>query len=396
MKALNAPKNKFMENALPKMLFGCGVIDDLHLYELPGKKAMITTTGEQFYVDCGYYDRLTKQLELSGIEWVIYDKIRPNPLKEMINEGGEFARQNGVDFIISFGGGGCHDSSKSIAVAAINEGDIWDYIADGTGKGKPIANGSLPVVCITLTAGTGSETNAGAVINNAETNEKLSLKGPFLFPKYCIVDPELMVSCPPRASAMMGFDAMTHAFEAYFGKNADYMSDMYNEAAIKHIYPWLPKVVANPSDLEAREHVAMGAHLAGRGMIHGSLGMHSMEHGMSGYYIKLPHGLGLAMIFREYYSKLIGHGMTNDRFIQMAQIMGKENTQDPYDFIAAMDELMESTGLAAAAKMSDFGITEEDFPKFIEKAHLMERLMVQEQPMLTDEEWLDILKKSYR
>lgn len=392
---LTPPKSKFTEHVFTKCIFGCGILNDLHTYELPGKKAMICTTGEPFYDTLGYNARLTGQLDMAGIQWVIFDGVRPNPAKEIIMDGGEFARRNQVDFLISFGGGGCHDASKAISVAATNPGEIWDYISDGTGKGKPIANEPLPVVSITMTAGTGSEMNAGAVINNHETNEKLSLKGPNLFPRLCVVDPELMVSVPPKGTAMMGFDAMTHALEAYFSKNANYMTDVYALAAIEHIYAFLPRAVANGKDIEAREHVAIGANLAGRAMLHGALGMHAMEHAMSGYYPKLPHGLGLAITFRAYYSKLIAAHETDDRFIRMAQAMGKTNTQDPMDFIVAMDELFEAIGLADV-KMSEFDITPDDFPRFIEAAHLMERLMLQERPMLSDQDWLEVLQQSYK
>lgn len=391
------PKKKFAVGFPTKCIFGCGILDDLHTYAMPGKKAMICTTGEAFYDDLGYMSRLREQLTKAGIDSVVFDQVRPNPVKEIVMAGGEFARSNGCDFLVSFGGGGCHDATKAIAVAATNLGDIWDYISDGTGKGKPITENPLPVVAITLTAGTGSETNGGAVINNLETNEKLSLKSATvnMFPQLCVVDPELMVSVPPKATAMMGFDAMTHAFEAYFSINANYLSDTYAVACIEHIYAYLPRAVANGKDLEAREHVAIGAHLAGRAMHHGALGLHAMEHALSGYYPKLPHGLGLAMLFRAYYLKLVNAHETDDRFIRMARAMGKHGTEDPMDFIVAMDELFAATGLDNA-KMSEFGITPADFDRFIKGAHLMERLMLQERPMLTDDDWMDVLKDSYK
>ena len=391
---INPSKRTFVES-VPKCIFGCGILNDLHSYELPGKKAVICTTGDPFYDELNYTKRLQEQLDMAGIESVVFDQVRPNPSKEIVMAGGEFIREHSCDFIISFGGGGCHDVAKAMSISATNLGDVWDYVTDGTGKGKPIANEPMPVVSITLTAGTGSEINAGAVINNLQTNEKLSLKHPHLFPRLCVVDPELMVSVPPRATAMMGFDAMTHAFEAYFTKNADYMGDTYAVAAIEQIYAYLPAAVANGKDLEAREHVAIGANLAGRAMVHGALGMHAVEQAMSGFYPKLPHGLGLAMIFRAYYMKLIHAHQTDDRFVRMARAMGKETTNDPMDFIVAMDELFTRTGLDNA-KMSEFGITPEDFPRFIKGGHLMERLMVQERPMLSDEDWMDVLRDSYR
>lgn len=88
-----------------------------------------------------------------------------------------------------------------MAVVSTNDGDLWDYIGCGTGKGKPIANTPLPVVAITTTAGTGSETDAGCVVTNPETTEKVGLKTPLIFPKLSIVDPELMTTVPAHFTA---------------------------------------------------------------------------------------------------------------------------------------------------------------------------------------------------
>ncbi len=83
------------------------------------------------------------------------------------------ARREQCDFVIGLGGGSSIDSAKSIALMAKNEGDYWDYILGGTGGGKPIKNGALPIVAITTTAGTGTEADPWTVITNEETNEKI-------------------------------------------------------------------------------------------------------------------------------------------------------------------------------------------------------------------------------
>ena len=111
--------------------------------------------------------------------------------------GGNAARTNGCDFIVALGGGSVMDASKAIAVMATNDGDYWDYIPSGSGKGKIITNVPLPIIAITTTAGTGSETDPGCVITNETTHEKTGFVHPALFPVLAIVDPELMLSVPP-------------------------------------------------------------------------------------------------------------------------------------------------------------------------------------------------------
>lgn len=160
--------------------------------------------------------------------------------------------------IVALGGGSVMDAAKAIAVVASNGGDYWDYIPCGTGKGKAVAETPLPIVAITTTAGTGSETDAGCVITNAETHEKTGFVHPGLFPVLAVVDPELMLTVPPKFTAFQGFDALFHSTEAYISNAANLMSDMYVLNAIENVARYLPRAVADGSDLEARTRVAWG------------------------------------------------------------------------------------------------------------------------------------------
>lgn len=108
---------------------------------------------------------------------ILFDKIEANPLKTTVMEGAEYAKSNGCDFIVALGGGSVMDASKAIASMATNDGDLWDYIGGGTGKGLPLKNNPLPIVAITTTAGTGSEVDQWGVISNEETNEKIGFGG---------------------------------------------------------------------------------------------------------------------------------------------------------------------------------------------------------------------------
>lgn len=200
----------------------------------------------------GYLARTEEQLALAGIKSIVFDKVQANPLKDTVMEGSTFAKDNGCDFIVALGGGSCIDASKAMAVMATNDGDLWDYIASGTGKGKPIVNEPLPIVAVTTTAGTGSETDAGSVITNPETNEKVAFINPALFPKLAIVDPELMCSVPPVFTAYQGFDALSHSLEGYISKFANLMSDMYAITAIENVSRYLARAVHDGNDLEAR------------------------------------------------------------------------------------------------------------------------------------------------
>ena len=153
-----------------------------------------------------------EQLKKAGVETVLFDKIMANPLKSTVMEGAACAKENGCDFIVALGGGSVMDASKAIAAMATNDGDLWDYISGGTGKGSPLVNEPLSIIAITTTAGTGSEVDQWGVISNEETNEKIGFGGyDSLFPKIAVVDPALMKSVPPKFTAYQGFDALFHS-----------------------------------------------------------------------------------------------------------------------------------------------------------------------------------------
>jgi alcohol dehydrogenase len=116
-----------------KILFGSGTLNELDKQQLPGKKAVIIISN-------GYLSRTEEQLAQAGVTTSVFDKIQPNPLKETVMEGAAFVKAQGADFIVALGGGSVIDSAKAIAVMAANPGDLWDYIASGTGKGQPIKN----------------------------------------------------------------------------------------------------------------------------------------------------------------------------------------------------------------------------------------------------------------
>lgn len=380
-----------------KILFGAGMLNQLHEQDLPGEKAMIVISNGKSTRANGYLSRTEEQLKKTGVESVVFDKVQPNPLKATVMEGAAFAKEKGCDFIVALGGGSCIDSAKAMAVMATNDGDLWDYIGSGTGKGQPIANKPLPIVAISTTAGTGSEADAGCVVTNPETNEKVGLKTSLIFPVLCIEDPELMTSVPKNFTAYQGFDALSHSLEGYVSKFANLMSDMYAITAIENVGRFLARAVKDGNDIEAREHVAFGNILSGTVMCVGTTSsQHSLEHALSAYHQELPHGAGLIMLCRAYFTNIIEKHVCDERFIRMAKAMGMEKASEPMDFIKVLNKLLEDCGVADL-KMSDYGITPDEFPKMADNAMgPMGGLFACDRVKLTREDCIDIYKKSYK
>ena len=389
---------KSFENYIPTRLeFGSGALDRLSTFKLPGKRALLVISNGKSTRSNGYLDRTLKQLEKAGIESVVFDKIQANPLKETVMEGAKLAREKSCDFVVALGGGSVMDASKAIAAMATNEGDLWDYVMFGSGGKKPFSRPALPLVAITTTAGTGSEIDSGAVITNPETNEKTAVFGDSLFPVLSIVDPMLTLSVPPFYTACQGFDALFHSTEGYIAKGANPVSDMYALAAIENVGRYLARAVKDGSDIEAREHVSFGNSLSGMMMSTGECtSEHSLEHAMSAYHQSLPHGAGLIMLSVAYFEKIAEKHCADERLIAMAKAMGNPKASAPSDFIAALKKLQEACG-ADKLKMSDYGITPDEFPGMVQNARDTLGVNFLNDPVsLSDEDCIAIYQESYR
>lgn len=380
-----------------RTLFGAGQLNNLHTQKMPGKKAMIVISNGKSTRENGYLARTEEQLKLAGVETVVFDKVEANPLRSTVMAGGAFARENNCDLIVALGGGSCMDAAKAIAVMATNDGDYWDYIPSGSGKGMQVKNSPLPIIAITTTAGTGSETDPGTVITNEEKHEKTGFMHEELFPVLAIVDPELMLTVPPKFTAYQGFDALFHSVEGYVSNGVNLMSDMYAITAIENIAKNIAKSVKNGNDLDAREKVAFGNTLSGTVMCVGlCTSQHSLEHAMSAYHQELPHGAGLIMISKAYFTHLIEKHVCDDRFVQMAKAMGMEDAKDPMDFIKMLVKLQEDCEVADL-KMSDYGITPDEFETMAKNAKdTMGFLFTCDRTELNIDDCVAIYEVSYR
>lgn len=380
-----------------RILFGSGKLNELGSQSMPGKKALLLMSNGKSAKVSGAYDRTLEQLHKAGTEVAEFAKVMENPVKEMIMEGAAFARENSCDFIVALGGGAVLDSAVAIAAMAANPGDLWDYVNGGTGKGRPLAHPGLPIVTITLTAGTGSEANCWGVISNLETKEKIGFGDPSLVPVLAVVDPELMKTVPARYTAYQGFDALFHNTEVMMSNGVNVLSEAIALSAIENISGYLPRAVENGNDLEAREHVAYGSTMAGISMqLTSTTAQHSMEHAMSAYHHDLPHGAGLIMISRAFAEFFIEKHACDGQFIKMARAMGIENADKPEDFITALVRLQEACGVADL-KMSDYGITkDESMTLAVNARETMGGLFLANPCPISDEECAGIFEKSYR
>ena len=394
-KTLTTMMKNFGLSIPTRLVFGIGELKRMAKLPLPGKKALIVISAGTSMKQFGYLDTVVAQLKEAGVESVIFDKIQPNPTKVHVDEGAALCKAEGCDFVLGLGGGSSIDTAKAIAVVVAMGGDLWDYVSGGHGKGLPVTK-ALPIVAIPTTAGTGTEINPWGVITHEELNEKIGFGFEQTYPVLAIVDPETMVSIPPKLTAYQGFDAFFHAAEGYINsKVASPISDLYALEAIRLLAKYLPKVVADGKDVHARAKVAWGSNLAG--MVESTsccTGEHAMEHALSAFYPKLPHGAGLIAISKAYFKTFKNDCMK--RYMKMAEKMTQQKAARPSDFLDALATMQRLCGVDNI-KLSDYGITPADFDKFVENAISTGAQMLDFDPrFLTKEEIRSIYQDSYK
>lgn len=381
-----------------KLLFGAGKLAALGEETLPGKKALLLLSSGKSARMSGALDIVAAQMEKAGVTSVPCAIIHENPTKDLVMEAAAAARENGCDFILAVGGGAVLDSAVAVAAMATNPGDLWDYVVGGTGKAQPLSCDPLPIVTVTLTAGTGSELNNWGVISKLDTHEKIGFGGdPRLIPKIAVVDPELMRTVPPKYTAYQGFDALFHHTEVMMSNGVNLLSEALALSAIENIARYLPRATADGNDLEARTRVAYGSTLAGITMqLTSTTAQHSMEHAMSAYHPNLPHGAGLIMISLAFSAYFIEHHACDGQFIKMARVMGLPEADKSEDFLTALANLQKACGVDDL-KMSDYGIRPDEMMTLAVNAReTMGGLFLANPCPLNDEDCAGIFTKAYR
>lgn len=316
------------------LIFGKGMINRTgEAAAAYGKKALVVT-GTGSTKRSGLLDKVVNNLHSGGIDTAVFDRVTQNPLTDTVYEGAAMAAENKCDVIIGVGGGSIMDAAKAIAFSCINKGDISDYIF-----GKKKGQGALPVILIPTTCGTGSEGNQIAVLTNPKTKDKKALYTPEIYPKVSIVDPEVMMTLPKSVLSAVGFDAFTHALEAYTSKKANPLTDAQAMPAMRLIAENLPRLVSGSSDYSAWEAVSLASTLGG--MVIGIAGVsaaHGMEHPASGLK-NIVHGRGLAALTPPIVERLAP--ALPKKFAEVSKILGGKSHEDCAekirDFLKSID-----------------------------------------------------------
>jgi len=224
----------------------------------------------------------------------VFTEVEPDPSDTVIARGGQAAREAEADVIIAIGGGSGLDAGKAIAADALEEG--WIARQDAPGQPTVAEAGVLPIVACPTTAGTGSEVTPFSVITFTQTQRKLVLNNPALYPRVAVLDPELLPTAPQPVRAAAGMDALTHAIESYTSKQATVETQELARQSIEIIGQYLPRAATDADDLEAQSAMQAAATIAGLAFSKTRLGIvHAMALPL-GALFHVPHGTSNAIL----------------------------------------------------------------------------------------------------
>lgn len=358
--------NNFTFHIPTDIRFGKGQVDvlpdELKKY---GSRVLLVYGGGSIK-KTGLYDKVISLLkdfeifELPGIE--------PNPKLSSVRMGVDICKKNNIDVILAVGGGSCIDAAKHISCGAYYDGDPWDLMLDRSKMTK-----ALPVAVVLTICATGSEMNSGAVISNEDTNEKLEINGPILYPVLSICDPQYLYTLPKKQTAAGTADIISHVFEQYFQPNDEaFITDRLSEAVLKTCFKYGKLALDEPQNYEARSNLMWAStvglnHLltVGKG---GVWSVHPIEHELSAFY-DITHGDGLA-ILTPAWMRYVLDDTTVDRFCMYAKNVWDIEDDDKFaaanKAISKTEEYFKLLGLPS--KLSEVGINDEKFKEMAAEA----------------------------
>jgi alcohol dehydrogenase class IV len=390
-----------------RLIFGCAATRELGAAAARLKIGSVLVITDRALVAAGVLDKVRQPLQQAGIVCHVFDGGEPEPSFACADRAIAAAQACRPEAILGLGGGSNMDLAKVTAAVVTHAGSYRDYFGFDRVPG-PI----LPLICVPTTSGTGSEVSHAAVLTDHEQAIKVSTLSQYLRPQLAVVDPELTLTCPRRATADSGIDALTHAIEAYtatWSSNLDVptgstfpyegkfpIADVLAEQAILLIGRHLVTAVQKLDNLEARTGMALAATLAGLAFSNAAVALvHAMEYPLGGA-LHCSHGAGNGLLL-PYVMRYILPARTRE-LARIAELLGERVSGispecDAQSAISAVERLREQIGIPA--RIRDLGGREEQLPEFAAKAFAIKRLMVLTPREVTEADILAIYRAAW-
>lgn len=341
-----------------RVIFGSGSISNLKqiVEELGASRLFLVT--DQGIVKSGIVSRVLERVPKIHL----FDEIEPNPKYSTVNRAGKMVRKIKPDLVIGLGGGSSLDAAKAIALLATNGGNIEDY----EGKGK-YRTSPLSVLAVPTTCGTGSEVTWVSVITHTERKFKMSIKGPEMFPKVALIDPDLLISLPKPLIASTGLDALTHAIEAYTVKPATFLTDLFARKSTELIFRFVERAYKNiEGDREAREKLMLASTLAGLAFGNSDVGaVHCLAESVGSLY-DTPHGVANSVFLPSVME--FNLPASASRYAELAEIVGIEGESENEKARKLIERIKLLCRTLSIPSFKDLGLKPSEFLEIAQKS----------------------------
>lgn len=340
-----------------KIVFGRGSLSEIGRAAAAYGTRALLVVGRSFAASSGYLSKLVESLEGAGLEVYVFSEVEPNPSFRTVERGARLASSKGVDVVVGFGGGSALDAAKAVAALAKLGGSPSDHLYP-----KSVED-ALPVIAAPTTTGTGSEVTRYSVLTDPEAGRKVVMQGPALLPKVAILDPDVTDYMPGRLVAGTGFDALSHALEAFMSRRSSPLSDLFAVEAARLIFGNLARAVRGSR--EAREAMLYASMLAGVAINQAGS---TLVHGL-GYYLTarhdVHHGVANALLLPHV---LAFYAQRTDRVARLAEALG---FQGWVELVSRVCELAEEVGIPES--VASVGVPESEIDEMVQEAAFYRR-----------------------
>ena len=332
-----------------------------------GAHKVLVVIGKNSVVKSGLLEKVVLSLNANYLPFAVLRGVRANPTFDLVEEGVKTVREENINFILAVGGGSVIDTAKCIAVNARHDGDVKNF---NLHLEEPTS--ALPVGVILTISAAGSELSNSCVLQDDQTGMKVGFNSDLVRPVFAIENPELTIPVSKEQTAYGIVDILMHTLERYFSPSEEFeLADEFAIGLIKNVVEVGLLAYNHPENYEYRARLMLASSLSHNGLT--SIGkkyympVHQLEHPLSGKFINVAHGCGLAVLFpawcKYYYKYDINKFATLGE--KVFEIYSGDKTQDALDTIAAFEEYFISLGMPT--KLSELGVQEEDIDDLVKK-----------------------------
>ena len=272
---------------LPSSIYsGTGSIEDIKniVKQEAAKKILVFT--DKGVAGAGLLDKLLKVLNEAGVSYTIFDDLKPEPAYQDVEKVVKQMEQENGDLIVAIGGGSVMDAAKLCSLLKGSSYTVKDLLDNPLLASKKLKSIMIPTTC-----GTGSEATCNAIVAIPEEQSKKGIVNEEMIPDYVILDAQMIAKLPAPIVAATGVDALAHVVECFTSKKATPLSDTYAMAGAKLIFKNIEEAYNNPSNMEAKSNLLLGAFYGGIAITgSGTTAVHALSYPLGGKY-HIAHGV---------------------------------------------------------------------------------------------------------